>query len=369
MTRNVYIFGIFGKKPPHYKLSARGVKKTVTACSGGRMGMIISRSSAVFLALSWLFVGCTTLDSGGAKKAAPIGLISTPVSYYSTGKAKYLGTKYKENLDRIIEQIVQNPKTAPLQFANNISSVGGIGFFTHSATKTADERYLEVVLATPETFDTKGEYSEKVHRLFSLYGFDLLRILNGDGELYEDRELSGYGLNLAWRNVVADANGRRVMLARAIIYLPKDKVRNYLRNEIKQNDLLANGIIFGEEEDKPLTLVSYRPQSLQPDFRPAIHEDNLTVTAESQPSQTGLSTNAKMVVAEANGPDLVDPVPPGAVASIKQETDVTLEAWKDSENTVSGASLSAVASEETPNNTGPITARPSEGLQSNRPVA
>ena len=331
--------------------------------------MIISRNSAVFLALSWLFVGCTTLDSGGAKKAAPIGLISTPVSYYSTAKAKYLGTKYKENLDRIIEQIVQNPKTAPLQFANNISSVGGIGFFTHSATKTADERYLEVVLATPETFDTKGEYSEKVHRLFSMYGFDLLRILNGDGELYEDRELSGYGLNLAWRNVVADANGRRVMLARAIIYLPKDKVRNYLRSEIKQNDLLADGIIFGEEEDKPLTLVSYRPQSLQPDFRPAIREDNLTVTAESQPSQTGLSTNEKMAAAEADGPDLVYPVPPGAVASIKQETDVALEAWKDSENTVPGAPLPAAGSEETPNSTGPITARPSERLQSNRPTA
>src|ERR1043165_5471086 len=133
-----------------------------------------------------------TMDNGGAKKPAPSGLISTPVSYYSTAKAKYLATKYKENLDRIIEQIVRNSKTAPLQFANNISSVGGIGFFTHSATKTPDERYLEVVLATPETFETKGEYSEKIYQLFDRYGFDLLSILSSDSEMYQDRELSGY---------------------------------------------------------------------------------------------------------------------------------------------------------------------------------
>src|SRR5258707_3002655 len=93
--------------------------------------------------------------------------------------------------------MVLTPKTASLQFANNISSVGGIGFFTHSATKTPDERYLEVVLATPETFETKGEYSEKIHQLFSRYGRDLLSIVNGDSDIYQDRELSGYGLNLA----------------------------------------------------------------------------------------------------------------------------------------------------------------------------
>src|SRR5690348_5748375 len=132
--------------------------------------MPIRKISVVLVSLSCLFFGCTMQDGGSVKKPAPSGLISTPVSYYSTAKAKYLAAKYKENLDRIIEQVVRNPKTAPLQFANNIASVGGIGFFTHSATKTADERYLEVVLATPETFETKGDYSEKVQRLFSLYG-------------------------------------------------------------------------------------------------------------------------------------------------------------------------------------------------------
>ena len=106
--------------------------------------------------------GCGVITEGPAKKT-PANLIATPASYYSTAKARYLGNKYKDNLDRLTEKIVRNPGTMQLQFANNISSVGGIGFFTHSATKTADERYLEVVLATPETFDYKGDYSEKVN--------------------------------------------------------------------------------------------------------------------------------------------------------------------------------------------------------------
>jgi hypothetical protein len=248
--------------------------------------MIRVRLCASFFAIIWLINGCAMFDDTGAKKPASNGLISTPPSYYSTPKAKYLGTRYKDNLDRMVERIVRNAKTAPLQFANNISSVGGIGFFTHSAAKSADERYLEVVLGTPETFETKGEYSQKVQRLFTLYGFDLLSILSGDSDIYQDRELSGYGLNLAWRNVVAEPTGSRVTLARAIVYLSKEKVRSFLHSEIKQNDLLADAVIFGEEEDGPLALVSYSPQNLAPDFRPAIREDNLASTTESKPAQT-----------------------------------------------------------------------------------
>ena len=312
--------------------------------------MPIRKISVVLVSLSCLLFGCTMQDSSSVKKPAPSGLISTPVSYYSTAKAKYLATKYKESLDRIIEQVVRNPKTAPLQFANNIASVGGIGFFTHSATKTADERYLEVVLATPETFETKGDYSEKVQRLFSLYGFDLLRILSGDGELYQDGELTGYGLNLAWRNVVADPAGNRVILARAIIYLPKDKVRTYLRSDIKQNELLADAVIFGEEEDRPLTLVSYRPQDTRPDVRPAIREDNLTVAADSKPSQVAPSADSKLsprltnqlaetVKAESAKPNdsVVEPIPSIEAELTKQESEVvlSLEPLKNNESKTS----------------------------------
>ncbi|MBF8254214.1 MAG: SPOR domain-containing protein [Deltaproteobacteria bacterium] len=238
--------------------------------------MIISRISQVFFVALGLLVGaCALLDDGPAKKPAATGLIATPPTYYSTAKARYLGAKYKDNLDRLVERITRNSKTAPLQFANNISSVGGIGFFTHSATKTADERYLEVVLAAPDTFEIRGEHSEKVQRLFSRYGLELLGILNGDSDIYQDQELNGYGLNLAWRNVVADKAGNRVMLERAIIYFRKERVRNFIRQEIKQNDLLADAVIFAVEEDGPLNLVSFRPQEVRQDFRPAIQEDNL----------------------------------------------------------------------------------------------
>jgi hypothetical protein len=39
------------------------------------------------------------------------------------------------------------------------------GFSPILQLKRLTERYLEVVLATPETFETKGDYSEKVQRL------------------------------------------------------------------------------------------------------------------------------------------------------------------------------------------------------------
>src|ERR1044071_2957115 len=108
------------------------------------------------LAVIQVLSACGIMDEA-KPKTAPLGLIATPPSYYSTAKARYLGQKYKGNLDRLVERIVRNPRTANLQFANNIASVGGIGFFTHSAASIPDERYLELILAAPETFETTGE--------------------------------------------------------------------------------------------------------------------------------------------------------------------------------------------------------------------
>jgi len=241
---------------------------------------------ALFCALFWVSAGCALIDDMAPKKAELGGLIATPATYYSTAKARYLGAKYKDNLDRLVERITRNPKTAPLQFANNISSVGGIGFFTHSATKSADERYLEVVLATPETFEVKGEFSEKVRGLFARYGVELLSIISADNEIYQDREMSGYGLNLAWRNLLKQPSGTRVALERAIIYLPKERVRHVLRQGLDSNDLLKDAVIFAVEEDGPLTLVSYRPQEPGPDIRAAIKEDNLALGSISPQSST-----------------------------------------------------------------------------------
>ena len=237
-------------------------------------------------AIAILMVSCGLIDQSATQKPSNSGLIATPVTYYSTSRARYLGAKYKDNLDRLVERIVRNSKTANLQFANNIASVGGIGFFTHSATKTADERYLEVVLAVPETFETKGAHSDKVNRLFNSYGMDLLTILSGDNDIYQDKELAGYGLNLSWRNVIADPAGNRVTLERAIVYLSKEKTRSFVRREINQNDLLATATIFAVEEDGPLNLISYRAPEIPQEYRSAIREDDITpASAATKPAQ------------------------------------------------------------------------------------
>ncbi len=247
--------------------------------------MKISQVSQRLLLPIMLLVGaCGLLDDSASKKPSRTGLIATPVTYYSTSRARYLGSKYKDNVDRLVERIVRNSKTSALQFANNISSVGGIGFFTHSATKKPDERYLEVVLAVPETFEAKGAHSDKVSRLFTSYGSELLTILSGEIDIYQDSELTGYGLNLAWRNIIAETAGNRVTLERAIVYLSKEKTRNFLRHEIDQNNLLADATIFAVEEDGPLNLVSYRPPEVHQEFRPAIREDDISVASAANPA-------------------------------------------------------------------------------------
>jgi hypothetical protein len=233
----------------------------------------------VLIILLVLAPGCALIPDEMPQKSAPVGLIATPPSYYSTQKARYLGYKYQENLSRLIEKIVRDPKTANLQFANNIASVGGIGFFTHSAAKVPDERYLEVVLSAPETFEKKGDYSSKFHRLFSLYGSELLTILSGDVDIYREKEVAGYGLDFSWRTIVSEASGPRVVVERAVAYFPKEEVRAFLKNEVVENNFLHDAVIFAAEADGPMNLLSYRQQERKPDFRPPIQEQ---ILAEGQ---------------------------------------------------------------------------------------
>jgi len=128
---------------------------------GAGRSMIANRfPKAWILALALAVLGCNLVDDP-PKKSSVSGLIVTPPSYYSTPKGRFLGAKYRENLDRLVERIVRNPTTAKLQFANNIASVGGIGFFSHGATKTPDERYLEVILGAPEVFESKGDTARR----------------------------------------------------------------------------------------------------------------------------------------------------------------------------------------------------------------
>src|SRR5262245_213840 len=253
-----------------------------------------SHFKTISITIAVMLSGCATVEEN-PKKNAQLGLITTPPTYYTTQRARYLGEKYKNNLDRLVERIVRNPKTANLQFANNIASVGGIGFFTHSATSSVDERYLEIIMGVPETFDSQLDNNAKVHRVFSLYGAELLSILASDSEIYQEKEVSGYGLNLSWRNLVSDT-GSRISLERATLYFPKAKVRSFVRGELSQNSFLGEAVIFAVIDDGLMKLVSYQPQELKSDSRRPIEEEPLVagrITAKREPqSETAASLPA-----------------------------------------------------------------------------
>jgi hypothetical protein len=238
--------------------------------------LMVSRRyvQTLFITLVLVVTGCGTVEENH-RKNLQLGLITTPSTYYTTQKARYLGAKYKNNLDRLVEYIVSNPKTASLQFANNIASVGGIGFFTHSAAKSVDERFLEIIMGVPETFDSKLDHNTKVHRIFSLYGMELLSILASDADIYQEKQVSGYGLNLSWRNIDSDAPGPRISLERSTWYFSKANVRSFLQGKLTQNNLLSEAVIFAVVDGGPMKLVSYRPQELKPDLRRPIQEESL----------------------------------------------------------------------------------------------
>jgi hypothetical protein len=226
--------------------------------------------SALFPMVCAILVGGCTIHEGDTKPPLSAAkLIATPPSHYSTQKARYLGEKYQEKLEHLIEMITSNPKTAKLQFANNLGSSGGMGFFTHSAVKAPDERFLEVVLGTGENFEG-GEYSVKVARLFSLYGRELLVILASDLEIYNDREMSGYGLNFTWRTRDSRPNTER-----AIVYFAKEKVRAYLRQDINDNTLLSEAVIFVMGREGQANLMSFHAPEPTPDIRAPIKEQVL----------------------------------------------------------------------------------------------
>lgn len=241
----------------------------------------------VLVTILLVVTGCATVEENHRKNPR-LGLITTPSTYYTTQKARYLGEKYKNNLDRLVERIVSNPRTASLQFANNIASVGGIGFFTHSATSSVDERFLEIIMGVPETFDAKLEHITKVHRVFSLYGVELLSILASDADIFQEKQVNGYGLNLSWRNIVSDAAGPRISLEGSTLYFSKANVRSFLQGNLTQDSLLSEAVIFAVVDGGLTKLVSYRPQELKPDLRRPIQEEQLfagRIPAEQETSE------------------------------------------------------------------------------------
>ncbi|HXV81942.1 MAG TPA: SPOR domain-containing protein [Candidatus Binatia bacterium] len=270
-----------------------------------------------------MLAGCSTVDEN-PKKNIQLGLITTPPAYYTTQKARYLGEKYKNNLDRLVERIVRNPKTANLQFANNIASVGGIGFFTHSATNSVDERFLEIILGVPDTFDAHTDHNAKVRQVFSLYGTELLSILSSDSDIYQEKEVSGYGLNLSWRNLVQDPAGTRVSLERATLYFPKARVRSFLQGDVSQNTFLGEAVIFAVVDDGPMKLVSYRPLEPTPDLRRPIQEEAL-VAEENRAKPGAPSENVVSPPPASNRPVTAKEPKKSSTQSSSQASEKTAE--------------------------------------------
>ena len=283
------------KKPFHYRLPGDTVKQTIVNLLGRHAHCLL------IMAICLLVAGCATVEEN-PKKNQQLGLITTPPTYYTTQRARYLGERYKNNLDRLVERIVRNPKTANLQFANNIASVGGIGFFTHSATTSIDERFLEVIIGVPDTFDFKLDHNAKVSRVFSLYGMELLSMLVSDADIYQEKEVNGYGLNLSWRNLLSDAAGPKISLERAVLYFSKAKARSFLRGDLTQSALLGEAIMFAVVDDGPMKLVSYRPQELKPDSRAPIQEEILR--AGRVPAQPGAQSERPISLALAAKPSI-----------------------------------------------------------------
>ncbi|MGB7950185.1 MAG: hypothetical protein WCH75_21065, partial [Candidatus Binatia bacterium] len=296
------ILGMHRKKPFHYRSPGNTVKQACYRPSDLKANLNVLNGLFSFLLGVMLIAvsGCATVDET-SKKNPQLGLITTPTTYYTTQKARYLGEKYKQNLDRLVERIVRNPKTANLQFANNIASAGGIGFFTHSATAYVDERFLEVVMGLPETLDAKSDNNTKVARVFSLYGAELLSILASEQDIYQEKEMSGYGLNLSWRNIAPEPNGTRITLERAVLYFSKARVRNFLAGNLTQNALLGEAVMFAVTGEGPMRLVSFRPQELKPDSRLPIQEETIAA-AEKGSLKSGSKSDDRSAISSAVNP-------------------------------------------------------------------
>ncbi len=193
----------------------------------------------------------------------PSGDLLIPVANYSTEKGKYLGERYNRNLEHLLAQIVQDRVTRSLQFADTTLSIKSIGFFTHSASKSLDERYLEVILWVPDVFDDKIDLSVKLDRLFSQYGPALLDILSSDSEIYNEKRVTGFGLNFSWRTT----SGSRITLERAVVYLSKDEVKKFLIEKTSVQDLLTGAVIFSTHGGRS-GRVQYSRAATKPELKP-----------------------------------------------------------------------------------------------------
>ena len=237
-----------------------------------------------FLILACLALACggCSLGEGLSDNGAPVGVTVAPPSYYtayySTQKARYLGEKYGRHLDQLMEQVVDSP-VGRLEFANNIVSVS-MGFFTHSASQAPDARYLEVLLGMPDILQESTDLRAKVERLFSQYGPQLLAILANDMEIYNDKEVAGYGLNFSWRSIAQTPAGPHMTLEGAVVYVPKEEARRLVTQQIEPEELLGKAVIFARQGEHPAKLVPHPPSAPSPEARAPTHQQTAATSPQ-----------------------------------------------------------------------------------------
>jgi len=226
------------------------------------------RHLVVPILLLWMLLfGCSaTRTQQNSPATIEAGIALTPpehyTPYYSTQKARALGESYSENLDRLLERVTQSP-IGKMQFANAIVSMS-LGFFTHSASRPPDERYLEAILAMPDILEEEEDVNAIVSRLFAQYGRDILVILASDTTIADDPKVAGYGINFSWRNMLKTPSGPRMSMREAVIYIPKKKSERFLNQQIEHDELLGTSTIFVRQGEQAAQQVRYSPPPSQP---------------------------------------------------------------------------------------------------------
>lgn len=251
------------------------------------------------LLLMVTFFGCSAAKPRGALPAVNARVSLTPPAhytpYYSTQKARALGESYSENLDLLLERVTQSP-IGQMQFANAIVSLS-LGFFTHSASRPPDERYLEAILAMPDILEEEEDVNATVSRLFAQYGRDILAILASDTTIADDPKVTGYGINFSWRNMLKTPSGPRMSMREAVIYVPKKKSERFLNQQIEHDELLGTSTIFVRQGEQPAQQIRYSPPPSQPWLQPP--------SASPTPPSIGSQTSALTSRAETQEPQPV----------------------------------------------------------------
>lgn len=190
-------------------------------------------------------LGCVPVATD-VPKTSKHEFIVTPLSYYTTHKAKELGTRYAENLDDLMTRVQESSLAQELQFANNIQSPGGIGFFTHSETHLADDRYLQMVFQVLVPLSARDTLRAEVGELMSRFGRDLLAILLSDSQIYREARIKGYGLSFTWQELAHDRSPSQQEIA---LYAPKEQARLFVDGAIDQEEFLNDLVVFERHRD------------------------------------------------------------------------------------------------------------------------